>query len=100
MHPTGFKGAGRMGLFLQVLGVIFLLIIAYVAFRVLVLVGKAGIILYAVKKLVSQTPPGIPGPAEVSLVEVVGTHWDDEAAVALAAPLPALEFQEVGFFDL
>ncbi|MCA1686683.1 MAG: HEPN domain-containing protein [Planctomycetia bacterium] len=89
-----------MGLILQILGVVFLLLIAYVAFRVLVLLGKAGIIIYAVKKLVSQTPAGVPGPTEISLVEVGGTRWDDKAAVALASPLPALGFHEVGFFDL
>ncbi len=91
-----------MGLFLQILGAIFLILIAYVLFRVAILVGKAVIILYAVKKIVTEAGKGVgpSGPPQVSLVEVSGARWEDGETAALAAPLPALGFQEVGFFDL
>jgi hypothetical protein len=88
-----------MSLFLQILGVIFLLIVAYVAFRVLVLVGKAALVLYGVKQLVSQVEAGAPS-ATIRLVPVIGARWDNADADALAAGLPALGYEEVGFFDL
>jgi len=88
-----------MGMLLQILGLIFLVILVYIAFRVAVLVGKAAMILYAVKKMVAQAGTGF-GPARVSLIEVSGARWDDGDAAALAAPLPGLGFEPVGFFDL
>jgi hypothetical protein len=88
-----------MSLFLQILGVIFLLIIAYVAFRVLLLVGKAALVLYGVKKLVSQVEAVTP-LATIRLLPVLGAKWDNADAEALAAGLPGLGYQEVGFFDL
>ena len=85
-----------MSLFLQILGVMFLLIVAYVAFRVLLLVGKA-LILYGVKKLVSQVEASAPSPT-IHLVPIFEARWDN--ADALAAGLPGLGYEEVGFFDL
>src|SRR5690348_13682651 len=88
-----------MGLFLQILGAIFLLIIAYVAFRVLLLVGKAALIIYGLKKMVAEVGASA-SPATVRLVPVLGAGWDDAGAAALAAPLAGLGYEEVGFFDL
>lgn len=87
-----------MGLFLQILGAIFVLIIAYVAFRVLVLIGKAALILYGVKKLLSEVGTSA-SPATVELVPVSGATWDEADTAALAAPLRELGYEEVGFFD-
>lgn len=88
-----------MSVFLQILGVLFLLIVAYVAFRVLLLVGKAALILYGVKKLVSQVEVSTPS-ATIRLVPVHAARWDNADADALAAGLPGLGYEEVGFFDL
>jgi hypothetical protein len=90
-----------MGLFLQILGAIFLLIIAYVAFRVLLLVGKAILIIRGVKKMVAEVGASA-SPATIRLVPVSGASWDDadDGAAALAAPLAGLGYEEVGFFDL
>jgi hypothetical protein len=84
---------------LQILGAIFLLIVAYVAFRVLLLLGKAALIIYGVKKLVAQGGASA-SPATIKLVPVSGATWDDAGAAALAAPLAGLGYEEVGFFDL
>jgi hypothetical protein len=88
-----------MGLFLQILGAIFLLIVAYVAFRVLLLVGKAMLIIHGVKKIVAEVGASA-SPATVRLVPVSGARWDDAGAAALAVPLAGLGYEEVGFFDL
>jgi hypothetical protein len=88
-----------MGLFLQILGAIFLVIVAYVAFRVLLLLGKAALVIYGFKKLVAQA--GVSNlPETIRLVPVSGATWDDAGAADLAAPLAGLGYQEVGFFDL
>ena len=90
-----------MGLFLQILGAIFLLIIAYVAFRVLLLVGKAVLIIYGLKKMVAEVGASA-FPATVQLVPISAATWDaaDADAAALAVPLAGLGYEEVGFFGL
>lgn len=88
-----------MAQFLQILGVIFLVIIAYIAFRVLLLVGKAALIIYGLKKFVAQVGASA-SPETIQLVPVAGARWDDASAAALAAPLAGLGYEEVGFFDL
>lgn len=88
-----------MGMFLQVLGAIFLAIVAYVAFRVLLLLGKAALLFYRVKKLVAEA--GAPAlPAMIRLVPISGATWEDASAAGLAVPLAGLGYEEVGFFDL
>ncbi len=88
-----------MALFLQVLGGIFLLILVYVAFRVLLLLGKGALVIYAIKKMVAEAGAAV-APATIRLVPVSGARWDDAEAQALADPLPELGYEEVGFFDL
>jgi hypothetical protein len=83
----------------EILGAIFLLIVAYVAFRVLLLVGKAMLIIYGVKKMVGEVGASA-FPATIRLVPISGANWDDAGAAALAVPLAGLGYQEVGFFDL
>jgi hypothetical protein len=88
-----------MSVFLQILGVIFLVIIAYVGFRILLLLGKLALILYGVKKFVTEAVARAPA-ATIRLVPVLEARWDNADAVALAAGLPALGYEQVGFFDL
>jgi hypothetical protein len=88
-----------MSLFLQILGAIFLVIVACVAFRVLLLLGKAALAIYRFKKLMAQAGASAL-PAAIQLVPVSGASWEDAGAAGLAAPLAELGYEEVGFFDL
>ncbi len=88
-----------MGLFLQILGVILLLIVGYVAFRVLLFVGKVILVIHRAKKMIAELGASAV-PATIKLVPISGASWDDAGAAALAVPLAGLGYEEVGFFDL
>lgn len=88
-----------MGLFLQILGAIFLAILLLLVAGGLFLRFKVRSLLGALEKAASTIPVG--APSRIHLRELAAPSWeDDEAVTELAEALPGLGFAPIGLYQV
>lgn len=90
-----------MGTFLQVLGVLFLIVIVLLVVAVLFIRYKIRKFMGTLQTMVESQIPARLAPARIHLEQLAAPAWSDPGAVqALDEPLPGLGFLEAGIFSV